>query len=413
GEQPAAPTVLCYQTATWNPDTCLYDVTGEQPAAPTVLCYQTATWNPTTCEYDVTGEQPAAPTVLCYQTATWNPTTCLYDVTGEQPVAPTVLCYQTATWNPTTCLYDVTGEQPAAPTVLCYQTATWNPITCLYDVTGEQPAAPTVLCYQTATWNPDTCLYDVTGEQPAAPTVLCYQTATWNPDTCLYDVTGEQPAAPTVLCYQIATWNPDTCLYDVTGEEPIYQQVTTESCNEAEFDTINLETLLPVGTPLGGAWTNVDNVAGLNGTIFNGYLIDAGNYTFSYIYDGDGPCPERVDVIVNVITGCGVSPCENIIIHNAFTPNGDSLNQYFSIENIEDFACYPTNKVEIYNRWGVLVYETTNYDNSTRRFEGISEGRVTVSKSSELPTGTYFYIIQYTTTEGTTVNNNGYLYLTR
>jgi hypothetical protein len=70
------------------------------------------------------------------------------------------------------------------------------------------------------------------------------------------------------------------------------------------------------------------------------------------------------------------------------------------------------NTVEIYNRWGVLVYETKNYDNNTRRFEGISEGRTTVNKSSELPTGTYFYIIQWT--DGTQkVTKDGYLYLTR
>ena len=108
-----------------------------------------------------------------------------------------------------------------------------------------------------------------------------------------------------------------------------------------------------------------------------------------------------------------VNPCELIVIYNAFTPNGDNFNEWFQIENIEDFNCYPSNTVEIYNRWGVLVYETKNYDNNTRRFEGISEGRVTVNKSDELPTGTYFYLIQWTTTDGQTVTKDGYLYLTR
>jgi hypothetical protein len=70
------------------------------------------------------------------------------------------------------------------------------------------------------------------------------------------------------------------------------------------------------------------------------------------------------------------------------------------------------NSVEIYNRWGVLVYETKNYDNSTRKFEGVSEGRTTINKSDDLPTGTYFYIIQWT--DGTQkINKDGYLYLTR
>ncbi|WP_413614264.1 gliding motility-associated C-terminal domain-containing protein [Flavobacterium sp. N1994] len=52
--------------------------------------------------------------------------------------------------------------------------------------------------------------------------------------------------------------------------------------------------------------------------------------------------------IVVPIKECGVVlPCENIKIHNAITPNGDGLNEFFDIEHIEDFGCYPTNKVEI------------------------------------------------------------------
>jgi gliding motility-associated-like protein len=108
-----------------------------------------------------------------------------------------------------------------------------------------------------------------------------------------------------------------------------------------------------------------------------------------------------------------VFPCDAIEINNAFTPNGDALNEYFSIKNIENTECYTSNTVEIYNRWGVLVYEVENYNNNDRRFEGISEGRATLNKNAELPTGTYFYIINYTTVDGNVVNKSGYLYLTR
>ncbi|HRG19132.1 MAG TPA: gliding motility-associated C-terminal domain-containing protein [Flavobacterium lutivivi] len=199
----------------------------------------------------------------------------------------------------------------------------------------------------------------------------------------------------------------------VTLETELVTEVTTEACNQAEFDVIDLTTLLPAGTPTNGTWTNVDNVGGLNGTGFNAYQIPVGVYTFAYTYSDDSPCPKKVNVKVDVKTDCGVLPCDLVIVHNAFTPNNDAFNEFFNIENIEDFGCYPTNKVEIYNRWGVLVYETNNYDNNTRKFVGISEGRVTVDKSAELPTGTYFYIIQYTTTDGATVTKDGYLYLTR
>ena len=140
----------------------------------------------------MTGEQPIEPTVECYQTATFNNDTCQWDVMGEQPTEPTVECYQTATFNTDTCQWDMTGEQPTEPTIECYQTATFNTDTCQWDLTGEQPTEPTVECYQTATFNTDTCQWDVTGEQPTEPTVECYQTATFNTNTCQWDVTGEQ-----------------------------------------------------------------------------------------------------------------------------------------------------------------------------------------------------------------------------
>jgi gliding motility-associated-like protein len=188
-------------------------------------------------------------------------------------------------------------------------------------------------------------------------------------------------------------------------------QLNAVGCNAAEFDTIDLNSLLPQGTT-GGQWVDVNSVGGLTGSIFNAWQLPLGVHTYSYTIN-DGGCPRRYDVLINVNDDCAVLACQNIVIHNAFSPNGDTFNEYFNIENIEDVACYPTNNVQIYNRWGVLVYETKNYDNNTRRFEGISEGRATVSKSEELPTGTYFYIIEWTTSTGERIVKDGYLYLTR
>ncbi len=240
GTQPAMPTLACYETAIFNTSTCVWDVTGTQPPAPTGLaCYETATFNTSTCVWDVTGTQPAMPTVACYETATFNNTTCVWDVTGTQPPAPTGLaCYETATFNNSTCVWDVTGTQPAMPTLACYQTATFNTATCVWDVTGTQPPAPTGLaCYETATFNNTTCVWDVTGTQPPAPTGLaCYETATFNTATCVWDVSGTQPPAPTGLaCYETATFNNSTCTWDVSGTQP---PMPTLACYQtATFNT--------------------------------------------------------------------------------------------------------------------------------------------------------------------------------
>ena len=64
---------------------------------------------------------PAEPTTACYETATFNATSCVWDVTGTQPLEPTIACYETATFNTTLCVWDVTGTQDSPPTVSTVQ----------------------------------------------------------------------------------------------------------------------------------------------------------------------------------------------------------------------------------------------------------------------------------------------------
>lgn len=80
----------------------------------------------------------------------------------------------------------------------------------------------------------------------------------------------------------------------------------------------------------------------------------------------------------------------DLVIYNAISPNGDDLNAYFRIDNIEG----TTNKVSIFNRWGDEVYSANNYDNDTRKFDGTGKSGKT------LPAGNYFYTI---TIEGRSV----------
>ena len=112
------------------------------------------------------------------------------------------------------------------------------------------------------------------------------------------------------------------------------------------------------------------------------------------------------------VLGCG-----SILVRNAFSPNGDGINDVFVIDNIGDTSCYPENTVEIYNRWGILVFETKNYDNQNNNFEGLSRGRTTINQSSGLPAGTYFYILNYLSVDGNgnlqSNKNDGYLYITK
>ena len=95
------------------------------------------------------------------------------------------------------------------------------------------------------------------------------------------------------------------------------------------------------------------------------------------------------------------------VIYNAISPNNDGINDFFLIDNIEDFE---NNKVTIFNRWGTKVFSTTMYGTNNNVFRGESPS----NSERFLPSGTYFYIITYDfTANGVTerVQVAGYLYL--
>ncbi|WP_438961943.1 gliding motility-associated C-terminal domain-containing protein [Nonlabens sp.] len=96
-----------------------------------------------------------------------------------------------------------------------------------------------------------------------------------------------------------------------------------------------------------------------------------------------------------------------ITVWNAVTPDDDGRNDFLYLEGIEYFE----NKVTIFNRWGVEVYNATNYDNADVKFDGISNGRTTVSQGERLPSGTYFYVIEYVDDFGKAQQLSGYLYI--
>ncbi|MBO3116795.1 gliding motility-associated C-terminal domain-containing protein, partial [Winogradskyella sp. DF17] len=76
-----------------------------------------------------------------------------------------------------------------------------------------------------------------------------------------------------------------------------------------------------------------------------------------------------------------------LTIYNEFSPDGDGVNETFIIDCLERF---PNNTLEVYNRWGNLVYSKQGYQND---WAGTSNGRVVINQSNELPVGTYYYVL--------------------
>ena len=96
-------------------------------------------------------------------------------------------------------------------------------------------------------------------------------------------------------------------------------------------------------------------------------------------------------------------------VNQLVTPNGDGKNDFLFIEGLE---IVNSSKLQIFNRWGVKVYDGTNYNNVNNVFDGRSRGRSTLSVEDYLPSGIYFYIFDYVTDFGSFTDSQ-YLYISR
>ena len=106
---------------------------------------------------------------------------------------------------------------------------------------------------------------------------------------------------------------------------------------------------------------------------------------------------------IYVIDQCGAEGTFNVSviacdteIPNVFSPNGDSMNDFFRIPGIEGF---PNSKLEIYNRWGNVIYQSNDYG-------GGWDGRI---NNEPVADGTYYYILRRSDGE----NYHGALTITR
>jgi gliding motility-associated-like protein len=88
-------------------------------------------------------------------------------------------------------------------------------------------------------------------------------------------------------------------------------------------------------------------------------------YKFKYRVTAIKSGASSVSSISNV---ADVVPKPLIYIPNAFTPNGDGLNDGFGVkaEGIQEF------RLEIFNRWGELIFSTTDIN---EQWDGTFKGR--------------------------------------
>lgn len=96
-----------------------------------------------------------------------------------------------------------------------------------------------------------------------------------------------------------------------------------------------------------------------------------------------------VKLLVTTANGCEHETEKEVVVHpdfavhapNAFTPNGDGLNDVFDVKGV-GIKVY---LLQIYSRWGDLMYESNNLED---QWDGKFNGEL-------VPDGTYVYTINY------------------
>ena len=238
---------------------------------------------------------------------------------------------------------------------------------------------------------------------------------TLNPNGTI-SVAPNTPAGTHTISYTIcAVVSPTVCstasiVVTVSGTTTSTTPVLPIAVDDRSTTAINTPVVVNVlgnDTPNGATTPNVVTnpangtvVVNLDGSIEYRPNTDfEGTDTFVYeICNTDGCASATVTIDV----------LNKIVPYNGISVDGDGKNDYFHIGGIER---YPNNVVRIYNRWGVKVFETEGYDNVTRVFRGISNGRVTVEQAEKLPQGTYYYVIEYYDSNNNKESLVGWLYL--
>jgi gliding motility-associated-like protein len=189
----------------------------------------------------------------------------------------------------------------------------------------------------------------------------------------------------------------DPVTFEVSGlDTPILMPKGNEFCIS------DSPTISNLNTNISGTQTVVWYNAAAGGTAFadTDLLIDATTYYAANISVSGCESVTRLPVTVDL------TRCDDILIPDGFSPNGDRVNDEFVLKDIE--IGYPAFTLEIYNRHGSILYKgninTPNWDGTT------TEGGMKLG-NNVAPVGVYFYILNFN--DGVREAKQGRLYLSR
>lgn len=197
----------------------------------------------------------------------------------------------------------------------------------------------------------------------------------WSPNTTLSDANAHAPVAtPTDSTVYILTV---TANNGCTDKDSVAVNVYRKPFANAGPDKIMIEggsvqlDATVAGTNINYFWT--PNIYINNINIAKPTVSPPQDFTYTLHVISNLSCGIATDDVF-------VKVYKKVIVPNAFSPNGDGINDTWNIEALE---AYPDATLIVYNRYGQAVFHSTSYP---KQWDGTYNGK-------PLPVGTYYYVI--------------------
>ena len=142
-----------------------------------------------------------------------------------------------------------------------------------------------------------------------------------------------------------------------------------------------------VSSPASIVWTPASSIiSGAN--TYTATVKPATTTTYTLTVTAANGCVSTDQAVVTVIPYC-------VKVLNAFTPNGDGINDRWLVTN--GASCFSQIIAKVYNRHGELVYSNDYYNND---WDGKYKGKPVAD-------GTYYYVLQFRLINGNSIPVKG------
>jgi gliding motility-associated-like protein len=192
---------------------------------------------------------------------------------------------------------------------------------------------------------------------------------TWSPANSLNNANISNPIATPILStqYSVVITTSNNCSFLLTtgvGISLPLANTPSAQANPVIVTTGNITTLTYLGPPGSTVvWYPLNSTTPTTGYTVTATPDKPTTYTAVIV---TGACSEKTTVYVEAYSeGC---IDKDVFVPNTFTPNGDGQNDIFYVRGLKVDQIY----FAVYNRWGEMVFETTD---KTKGWDGIYKGR--------------------------------------